>query len=100
MSEKTSTKDMLLIMFIGFPLVILVTFYRAFVIGKVMVWFDLPIHFTFRQLFGILAIYSIVTLKADKSEINTLSDVIKRVWENCISLTIILIIYYLITFFI
>lgn len=103
MKKENSVLEWIAILIIGIILGVLVTFYGVFVINKLVVWFNIPVHLNFSQWFGLLGIISIILPKQKTDKIDEeefLSTTIKSYIERVSILSVVLGIYYIIKFFI
>lgn len=90
----------LLKLLIVLPVGILLSFYKAFIIQKVIEWFNIPIHLSIIQLYGLLLIYNFIVLSFDKlkeeKEIESILDSIIGLIKYAIVLSLALGLSYLI----
>lgn len=66
--SHTSTLEAFTALLIGLPLSILVSMYGTLLITKIVEWYSVPFHLTFKQWFGIDAIFAMVSLSISKTQ--------------------------------
>jgi len=95
--DKTSSLSLLITLIVGIPLSILVALYGIFVILKLIKWFNVPLLLTYKQWFGVIAIFGLLTADLHTVKYKGFSDLISNLISKCLVYSLLLLIYWILS---
>ena len=95
-TENNDTATEVLIgLIIGIPLSLLVSGYLAFVITKIVCYYNIPLSLTFKQWYGIDAIVGLLILNVKKNSEAGIKNVLGGILSTAIIVTFIWFLLYI-----
>ncbi len=104
MKKEENYFEALVAFALAITLSIFVTIYEVYVLMKFIKWYNIPLSLSFKQIFGIITIISLISIGWTKADEN--KD--KSIWYRSFNpsfmriflISFMLFIYYILTFFI
>lgn len=94
-TEDLSAVKLLILLFVGIPLGILVSLYSTLLVTKIVAWYNVPVHLTFKQWFGVDLVLTIMLMSLKSKGDGTLTSLFTALFGGAFAITIGFALYYI-----